>query len=215
MHPDIPPSLAGIVPGEATPEGFAAAAGMDAERAARAMEWWLGMGIGSRPDGTYLYEPGERLEAGIKLLEAGLDVGTVAPHLHWRDFEGLAGRILESEGYEVAFNHIMTGPRMEIDVVGIRLDVAILADCKHWRRSTSVSGAAARQEARARRWSRLHGMASVPVVVTLLEGPPSAGRVPVVPVRRLRSFAAEIFGNVEELAVTPEGWRGRGPNNRS
>ena len=205
MHPDIPPSLAGIVPGEATPESFAAAAGLDAARAARTMEWWLGMGIGSRPDCTYLYAPGERLEAGIKLLEAGLDVGAVAPHLHWRDFEGLAGRILESEGYEVAFNHIMTGPRMEIDVVGIRLGVAILADCKHWKRSTSVSGAAARQEARARRWSSLHGMASVPVVVTLLEGSPPAGRVPVVPIDRLRSFAADIFGNVAELAVTPEG----------
>ena len=215
MRPDIPSSLAGITPGETSPAMFAAAAGLDEGGAARVMEWWCEAGIGTRLDGSYAYEPGERLEAGVRLLEAGFDVGAVAPHLHWRDFEGLAARILESEGYEVLRNHIMTGPRMEIDVVGTRLDTAILVDCKHWRRNAAPRSMAVRQEARARRWSDMHGMISVPVIVTLLEGSPSAGPVPTVPISRFRSFAVEIFGNLDGLAVTPERWTERGPSTRS
>lgn len=215
MHPAVPSSLAGITPGVTSPAAFAAAAGLDEKGAAHIMERWLGMGIGSRSGGSYAYEPGERLEAGVRLLEAGFDVGVVAPHLHWRDFEGLAARILESEGYAVVRNHIMTGPRMEIDVVGTRLDAAILVDCKHWRRSAAPRSAGARQEARARRWSDMHDMASIPVIVTLLEGAPSAGPVPVVPISRFRSFAAEIFGNMDGLAVTPRRWTERAPNTRS
>lgn len=215
MHPDIPSSLAGITPGETSPAGFAAAAGLSAKNAARIMKWWYETGIGARVGSSYAYKSGERLEAGVLLLEAGFDVGAVAPHLHWRDFEGLAARILESEGYEVVRNHIMTKPRMEIDVVGTRLDTAILVDCKHWRRSTAPRSMAVRQEARARRWSTIHDTVSVPVIVTLLEGAPSAGPVPVVPISRFRSFAAEIFGNLDGLAITPEPWTEREPNTRS
>lgn len=215
MHPAVPSSLAGIIPGETSPAAFAAASGLDEESAARIMEWWCGMGIGARSGSSYTYESGERLEAGVRLLETGFDVGVVAPHMHWRDFEGLAARILESEGYEVVRNHIMTGPRMEIDVVGTRLDTAILVDCKHWRRSTAPRSMAVRQEARARRWSDMHDMASIPVIVTLLEGSPSAGPVPVVPISRFRSFAAEIFGNMDGLAVTPRRWTEREPSTRS
>ena len=215
MRPDIPSSLAGIIPGEVSPAAFATAAGLDEEGAGRVMEWWCEAGIGTQVGDSYTYETGERLEAGVVLLEAGFDVGAVAAHLHWRDFEGLAARILESEGYEVVRNHIMTGPRMEIDVVGTRLDTAILVDCKHWRRNAAPHSMAMRQEARARRWSEVNGMLSVPVIVTLLEGSPSAGPVPTVPISQFRSFAVEIFGNLDGLAVTPERWTERGPSTRS
>lgn len=206
MRSEISASLAGIIPGKTTVYTFAAATGLDAKRASHAMRWWLDHGIGSKVDGVYVYELGERLEAGIKLLESGSDIETVASHLHWRDFEGLAGRILESEGYDVELNHIMTNPRMEIDVVGTRLDVAILVDCKHWRRSSMSAGVATKQEARARRWSHLHDMSSVPVIVTLLEVDQPAYRMPVVHISKFRSFATDVFGNMDGLYVIPEEW---------
>jgi hypothetical protein len=46
----------------------------------------------------------------------------------------LTAEILSSKNFGVIKNLIMTKPRMEIDVVGIRLGVAILIDCKHWKR---------------------------------------------------------------------------------
>ena len=204
MERHIPASLSGLAAGETTVRAFADTTGLNERQAAHAMEWWHDMGIGSANGDVHTYAPGERLEAAVSLLEAGVNLDEVAPRLHWRDFEGLAARILEGEGYAVTRNHIMTKPRMEIDVVGARMDVAILADCKHWRRSSGLAKAAARQLVRARRWSNENRTVSIPVIVTLLEGAQPAGMVPAVPVSRFRSFAAEIFGNLEGLAVTPE-----------
>ncbi len=204
MERHIPASLSGLAAGETTVRAFARTTGLNERQAAHAMEWWRDAGIGSINGDIHTYAPGERLEAAVSLLEAGVNLDEVAPRLHWRDFEGLAGRILEGEGYAVTRNHIMTKPRMEIDVVGARMDVAILADCKHWRRSSGLAKAATRQLVRARRWSNENRTVSIPVIVTLLEGAQPAGMVPAVPVSRFRSFAAEIFGNLEGLAVTPE-----------
>ena len=44
--------------------------------------------------------------------------------LDWKDFEGLTAEILNSKDFAVIKNMILTKPRMEIDVVGIRLGVA-------------------------------------------------------------------------------------------
>ena len=59
--------------------------------------------------------------------------------LDWRDFEGLAAEILSSKNFAVIKNLMLTKPRMEIDVVGIRLGIAILIDCKHWKRYNTSS----------------------------------------------------------------------------
>ena len=60
---------------------------------------------------------------------------------HWigGDFEGLTAEILTEKNFAVIKNMMLTKPRMEIDVVGIRLGIAILIDCKHWKRYSPSS----------------------------------------------------------------------------
>lgn len=197
--------LPGIVPGVVDAGEFAARTRMGEAAAADTMERLCRMGIGERVDGSYRYAAGQRLEAAIMLLGGGCPVDEVAPALHWRDFEGLAAGILESEGFEVSRNYRAVRPRMEIDVVGTRMGVAMLVDCKHWRRRSSLAAAVDRQVARAERWASMHRMPAVPVIVTLHQWRSAADGVPVVPVSKFRSFVAEFFGMLESVRVIPAG----------
>lgn len=203
----MPDSIAGISLGLVSVDEFAKRMGADHELASNIMAWWCDMGIGARINDAYRYEPGQRLEAGIILLQQGYLVSDVAPRLDWRDFEGLVARILESEGYAVRHNCIMTKPRMQIDVIGERMDMAMIVDCKHWRRGTPGCQVLIRQRRRAQRWSDMHGVDAIPVVVTLYEHTlvRSAEGVLVVPIMRFRSFVNDIFGNHDNWVLKPSG----------
>ena len=69
---------------------------------------------------------GDKLKIAIALLEKGRPIDEISIALDWRDFEGLTAEILSSKGFAVIKNLMLTKPRMEIDVVGIRLGIAIL-----------------------------------------------------------------------------------------
>ena len=75
----------------------------------------------------------------ILLLEKGFPIDEISVALDWKNFEGLTAEILSSKNFAVIKNMILTKPRMEIDVVGIRLGIAILIDCKHWKRYSTSS----------------------------------------------------------------------------
>ena len=45
----------------------------------------------------------------------------------------LTGLILEEKDFDVTKNIILTKPRMEIDVIGKKMDIALVIDCKHWK----------------------------------------------------------------------------------
>ena len=198
-------ALAGITPGTVGAGEFAARARISKTAAVDAIGEFCRMGIGEKVGDSCRYAAGQRLEAAVMLLEDGCPMEAVAPALHWRDFEGLAAGILESEGFEVRRNYMMTGPRMEIDVVGTRMGTAMLVDCKHWRRAAGISGAVDRQVCRARRWAELHRIPAVPVIVTLYEGHPNVEGTPVVPVSKFRSFVGDFFGVLEDIRVIPAG----------
>lgn len=197
--------LSGIVPGVVDVGEFAARSHMGEAAAADVMGRLCRMGIGEQADGAYRYAAGQRLEAAIMLLDDGCPVEDVAPALHWRDFEGLAAGILESDGFEVRRNYRASKPRMEIDVVGTRMGIAMLVDCKHWQRRSALAAAAGRQAARAERWAVMHKMPAVPVIVTLHEWRASTDGIPVVPVSKFRSFVAEFFGMLESVRVIRAG----------
>ena len=69
-------------------------------------------------------------------LEKGCPIDEISVALDWRNFEGLTAEILSEKNFAVIKNMMLTKPRMEIDVVGIRLGIAILIDCKHWKRNS-------------------------------------------------------------------------------
>ena len=194
-------SLGGIIPGDVSPQKFADSADMPINLASEIMEWWHHQGIGDTCSDGYAYTKGSRLEAGIILIRQGLPTYDIATQLDWRDFEGLAGRILESEGFDVQRNFMMKNPRSEIDVIGTKMNVALLVDCKHWRRNVPYV-VATKQTRRAKQWSGLYNITAVPVIVTIHQERFTIYDVPIVPISKFRSFVEDFFGNLEFIKTT-------------
>jgi len=123
--------------------------------------------------------------------------------LNYRDFEGLTAEILSSKNFAVIKNLMLTKPRMEIDVVGIRLGIAILIDCKHWKRynSSSLTNAVQKQIERTRQYvAKTEGSMAVPVIVTLYQDKIDfIDKVPIVPIFQFSSFIDEFYGNIDEM----------------
>lgn len=192
-------SLGGMVPGKISHEEFADATKVSTNSAINMMEWWHQRGIGDVCDDcNYIYNTGSRLEAGIILIQRGISIRDVTTQLDWRDFEGLTGRILESEGFDVQYNLMMKSPRSEIDVVGIKMNTALLIDCKHWRRDVPYT-VATKQTLRAEQWTALHKMTAVPVIVTIHQERFTIHDVPIIPISKFRSFTEDFFGNIEHI----------------
>ena len=213
-------ALPAVMPGGISPEGFAAAAGLDASESSRMLGLLEERGIGEVVDGRHLFDPSDRLSAALMLVEEGAPIDDVAVHLDWRSFEGLAAKILESKGFDVVRNLVMTKPRMEIDVVGTNLGIAVLVDCKHWRRlgAAALRTAVEKQVKRARRY--VSGAApagngkeggdavALPVIVTLYRDTIGlVDGVPVVPILQFSSFADELYGNMDGLKAIGKGSR--------
>ena len=91
--------------------------------------------IGVQEKQSFEFNDGDRLRAAILCLQRGATVDDVASNLNWKDFEGLASEILDEAGFATIRNFIMKDPRREIDVIGIKMGVAMLIDCKHWKRT--------------------------------------------------------------------------------
>ena len=124
-------------------------------------------------------------------------------YVDWKDFEGLVAEILESKNFHVVRNFRMKKPTMEIDVVGIHLDTAVLIDCKHWKRmsDSALEKIVLKQIDRVKHYviSRNENMA-VPVIVTLYqEATKLVNRVPIVPIMQFSSFIDEFYGNLENI----------------
>lgn len=149
-------------------------------------------------DNSYTYNADSRLQAGIILIQQGASIHDIARQLDWRDFEGLTGRILESEGFDVQYNFMMRNPRSEIDIVGIKMNTALLIDCKHWHRDVPYT-VAVKQTTRAEQWAALHKMTAVPIIVTIHQEHHTMSDVPIVPISKFRSFTEDFFGNIESI----------------
>ena len=159
--------------------------------------------IGNKRDNLYYFDSGDKLKFAIILLENGFPIDEISIALDWRDFEGLTAEILTSKDFAVIKNMMMTKPRMEIDVVGIRLGVAILIDCKHWKRYSvsSLSNAVKKQIERTKQYvAKTQGSIAVPVIVTLYQDKINfIERVPIVPIFQFSSFIEEFYGNLDQM----------------
>jgi hypothetical protein len=199
-------SLAAIEP-ETTLEKFQAASGIVSRSAAMdVLDFLVSNGIGRISKQAIEFSGSDRLHAAMLALRMGCDIEKVSEHLSWRDFEKLASEVLGSLGYRTQTNVQLTKPRMEIDVVGVSSGFAIAVDCKHWKRSnlSSIASFSRKQAARAERLLKHDSRISmaVPAILTLhAESVEFAGRVPVVPVQRFRSFVMDVKGFLPEIYV--------------
>ena len=144
-----------------------------------------------------------KLKTALSAIKSGTPIEEASRDIDWKDFEGLVAEILESKNFEVIRNFRMKKPTMEIDVVGIHLGVAVLIDCKHWKRMTNsaLDEIVLRQIDRVKHYvTSTNEVIAAPVIVTLYEEETKFVRkVPIVPIIQFSSFIDEFYGNLEEI----------------
>ncbi len=94
-------------------------------------------------------------------------------------------------------------PRMEIDVVGIKRGIALLIDCKHWKRTSTsaLQTVVTKQIERTKHYvATTEGAMAIPVIVTLYQDKVDfINKVPIVPIFQFTSFVEEFYGNVDNM----------------
>lgn len=149
------------------------------------------------------FDDGDKIKAVMFALEKGIPVDEAAEHLDWKDFEGLTAQILDIKDFAIIRNLILTNPRMEIDVIGIKFGVAMLIDCKHWKRhsQSALEKAVLKQVERTKQYvAKTKGAIAAPAIVTLYQDKVSfINNVPIVPIFQFASFVDEFYGNLEDI----------------
>ena len=144
-----------------------------------------------------------KLKAAFTAITHGYPIEEVSECLDWRDFEGLTCQILLENGFQVEKNVILTKPRMEIDAIGIKLNIAVLIDCKHWKRmsNSALNEIVRKQVNRVKRYANeICDIMTIPVIVTLHQEQISfINKVPIVPIMQFSSFLDELYGNLEQI----------------
>jgi len=203
IHPKMITGLQGIIPGGVSVQDFSAVTKMDFSNSEIILEEFIKSGIGTKQNNSYYFEDGDKLKIAVALLEKGSPIDEISIALDWRDFEGLTAEILSSKNFAVMKNLMLTKPRMEIDVVGVRLGIAILIDCKHWKRysTSSLSTAVKKQIERTKQYvAKTAGSMAVPVIVTLYHDKIDfIDKVPIVPIFQFSSFIDEFYGNIDQM----------------
>lgn len=203
IHPKMVLGLSGVIPGGVSVKDFSAVTKMNLVDSEIILEEFVKHEIGSKQDDSYYFEDGDKLKIAVALLEKGYPVDEISIVLDWKDFEGLTGEILSSKNFAVIKNMILTKPRMEIDVIGIRLGIAILIDCKHWKRysASALRTAVKKQIARTKHYvEKTPGAMAVPVIVTLYQDKINfIENVPIVPIFQFSSFVEEFYGNIDQM----------------
>ena len=144
-----------------------------------------------------------KLKTALSAIKSGAPIEEASRDVDWKDFEGLVAEILESKNFEVIRNFRMRKPTMEIDVGGIHLGVAVLIDCKHWKRMTNsaLEKIVLKQIDRVKHYvANTDEVVAAPVIVTLYqEETKFVSKVPIVPIIQFSSFIDEFYGNLEEI----------------
>jgi len=205
IHPKMIVGLQGIIAGGISVEDFSAVTKLNIVDSQIILDEFIKNDIGSKQDNSFFFEDGDKLKIAVILLENGFLIDELSVALDWKDFEGLTAVILASKDFAVIKNMMLTKPRMEIDVIGIRLGIAILIDCKHWKRYSisSLTTVVKKQIERTKQYvAKTPGAISVPVIVTLyqdkvdfIEG------VPIVPIFQFSSFIDEFYGNIDQMKI--------------
>jgi Holliday junction resolvase len=195
--------LDGVIPGEISFLDFAIVAKTDQISSKEILNVLAANGIGSLEEDLINFKSVDKLKAALFAIKEGAPIEEVSSYLNWKDFEGLTAEILQLKGFSIIRNFILTKPRMEIDVIGINHGVALLIDCKHWKRqnNSSLNNSVKKQVERVRHYvEKTPGAIAVPAIVTLFQEQLSfVDKVPIIPISQFSSFVDEFYGNLDEL----------------
>ena len=205
MNPkQIVKGINGILEGGVSVTDFSIVTELDEISAKELLYALVQNGIGTWNDDLVDFDiPNDRLQTALFAINLGATIEDVSEYLTWRDFESLTGLILEEKDFDVTKNLILTKPRMEIDVIGKKMDIALLIDCKHWKTmsKSALDEIVKKQVERVKRYVADENMSALPVIVTLhQEEIQFIENVPIVPIMKLSSFLDEFVGNLDSLA---------------
>ena len=193
----------GIIEGGISVTDFAVVTELDEISAKELLYTLVQNGIGAWNDDLVDFDiPHDRLQTALFAITLGATIEDVSEYLTWRDFEALTGIILEENGFDVTKNLVLTKPRMEIDVIGKKMNLALLIDCKHWKTmsKSALDEIVKKQIERVKRYVADEDITALPVIVTLhQEGTQLVENVPIVPIMKLPSFLDEFVGNLGSL----------------
>ena len=193
----------GIIEGGVSITDFSVVTELDEISAKELLYTLVQNGIGTWNDDLVDFDiPHDRLQTALFAITLGATIEDVSEYLTWRDFEAITGIILEENGFDVTKNLVLTKPRMEIDVIGKKMNIALLIDCKHWKTmsKSALDEIVKKQIERVKRYVADEGITALPVIVTLhQEGTRLVENVPIVPIMKLPSFLDEFVGNLGSL----------------
>ena len=193
----------GIIEGGVSVTDFAVVTELDEISAKELLYTLVQNGIGTWNDDLVDFDiPHDRLQTALFAITLGATIEDVSEYLTWRDFEAITGIILEENGFDVTKNLVLTKPRMEIDVIGKKMNLALLIDCKHWKTmsKSALDEIVKKQIERVKRYVADEDITALPVIVTLhQEGTQLVENVPIVPIMKLPSFLDEFVGNLGSL----------------
>ena len=202
-HKLIIRGIRAIIPGGVSEHDFSVATQMDEFSAKELLQIFLQNGIGILDENIVEFQNSDRIKASIFAIRNGATIEDVSEFLSWQNFEELVSRVLDENGFIVQKNLIPTKPRMEIDIVGIKLGISILIDCKHWKRMTqsALNDIVNKQVERVKRYvEKTESTSAIPVIVTLHQEKVNfVNKVPIVPVMQLSSFLDEFYGNLDKM----------------
>ena len=195
--------ISGVIPGGISTKDFAAITQKDKDTAKKILDMLIQNGIGKTNGDLVNFEDSDKLKAALFAIKSGAPIEKVSQCINWKDFEGLVAEILDSKHFDVLRNFRMKKPTVEIDVVGIHLGIAMLIDCKHWKRMnrSALETIVTKQIERVKHYvSNAKNIIAIPVVVTLYQEEFSfINRVPIVPILQFSSFIDEFYGSLEEI----------------
>ena len=204
MNPKlVAKGINGIIEGGVSATDFAVVSELDEISAKELLYTLVQNGIGIWNDDLVDFDiPNDRLQTALFAIKLGATIEDVSEFLTWRDFESLTGIILQEHDFDVTKNLILTKPRMEIDVVGEKMNIALLIDCKHWKNmsKSTLDEIVKKQIERVKHYVSDKSISALPVIVTLhQEVIQFIGNVPIVPIMKLSSFLSEFLGNLDSL----------------
>ena len=195
--------IIGVIPGGVSTEDFAVIISTDKNTAKKILNMLIQNGIGQTIGNLVNFDDGDKLKTALLAINNGVPIEEVSRYIDWKDFEGLVAEILYSKHFNVLRKFRMTKPTMEIDVVGVRLGIALLIDCKHWKRlsHSALETIVVKQIERVKHYiSNAKDVIAAPVIVTLNQEEISfISRVPIVPILQFSSFIDEFYGSLEEI----------------
>ena len=205
MNPKlIVKGINGIIEGGVSIADFSIVTELDEISAKELLYTLVQNGVGVWNDDLVDFDiPHDRLQTALFAINLGATIEDISEYLTWKDFESLTGLILEENDFDVTKNLILTKPRIEIDVIGKKMDIALLIDCKHWKNmsKSSLQEIVKKQIARVKRYVSDESIPALPVIVTLhQEEIQFIDNVPIVPIMKLSSFLDEFIGNLGSLA---------------